>query len=121
VSGVNRRGALALGGAAVAAGALPAAAARAPATGVLLFDPRSAPARALAAKAQGERLVAVVGDPVRLWRDALADDRGPVRGLTRWSDYLLLRGLAEENGLRLRSETRVPGEGGAMIVDWRMA
>ncbi|WP_420383853.1 hypothetical protein [Novosphingobium sp.] len=30
-------------------------------------------------------------------------------GLTRWSDWTLLRGVLQGKGLRLRSETRVDG------------
>ena len=117
---LDRRGVLALGGAAVAAapalGALPAGRGSA----VLIFDPASVEARALAAPAKGYRLVALTGDPVRLWRDGLAEHRGPVAGLTRWSDYLVLRGLAEEGGLRLRSEERVATGRGPLLVRWQM-
>lgn len=119
---IDRRAMLTIGGAAVAlasgAGAtLPATPA---AGGVLFFEPTSPEARAQAAVERGQRLVALGGDPVRQWRDALGQHRGPVGGLTRWSDYLILRGLAEERGLRLTREERVPSAGGALIVRWQM-
>ena len=125
MSGLDRRGVLALGGAAVAAGVVPAAAAarraRGAASGMLVFDPSSAEARATAANMRGHRLVALEGDPVRLWRAHLAEAPGPLHGVTRWSDYLILRGLAEERGQRLRSEARVVTTRGPMIVRWSMA
>lgn len=124
---VDRRSLLALGGAAVAAGALPAAldaltARRAASAvgGVLLFDAVAAEARTLAGQARGQRLIAVSGDPVRLWRDRIAGRAGPVSGITRWSDYLVLRSLAEEHGLRVRREDRVPVARGASLVRWSM-
>ena len=118
---IDRRGALALGGSAILAGAMPPADATriGRAGGVTVFDPRSPEARTLAGEAEGHRLVALSGDPVRMWR-ALAQHRGPVRGLTRWSDYLVLRGLAEERGLRLKREARIETAAGAAIFDWRM-
>ena len=120
-AGIDRRALLALGGVAMAAGAGAAVPTPTPASGILFFDPNSPEARAAAALAHGQRLVALAGDPVRQWRDGMGSQRGPVRGLTRWSDYLVLRGLAEENGLRLVSEARVATAGGAMIVRWHMA
>lgn len=119
---VDRRGMLALGATALAAASGPALAALPEPQGnsVLIFDPASPEARALAAPARGYRLIALDRDPVRLWRDALADHRGPVAGLTRWSDYVMLRGLAEERGLRIRHEERVSVAQGAMIVRWQM-
>lgn len=118
---VDRRTLLAAGGAAAAMGAIPATAGAPAASGVLLFDPGSAEARAEAATARGQRLIALDGDPVRIWRNALAAHRGPVAGLTRWSDYVVLRSLAEERGLRIRNEERVAVMRGAMIVRWRMS
>jgi len=122
VSRIDRRTAIALGGATLAAGLLPAAAAavgqRAPAGGILLFEPRLAEARALARQARGQRLIALTGDPVRLWRDRLKDVSGPIGGITRWSDYMLLRDLAFEQGLRIRREEHIRVAGQPMLVDW---
>lgn len=89
-----------------------------PAAGILLFDATSPEARALADAARGQRLIALTGDPVRLWRDQLADASGPIGGITRWSDYLLLRELAAERGLRVRDEEHVALPGKPMLVRW---
>ena len=69
----------------------------------------------------GQRLLALEGDPVRLWRDSLADHAGPLSGLTRWSDFLILRGLAAEKGLRIRREDHLRPDGEAMLVSWTAA
>jgi len=120
---LDRRTAL-IAGVAFAAGTLTGAASAATRQSqatVLLFDPAVQEARALAGAANGPRLVAVAGDPMRLWRQKLAGNTGPIRGITRWSDYLVLRGLAEEQGLRVRREEQVETAGGPMILDWSMA
>ena len=119
--GIDRRTALALAGASVAAGIAPAHAAVRAASGVLLFDPNIAEARAIATAARGQRLVALRGDPVRLWRDRLRDHAGPVHGITRWSDYLLLSELAAEQGLRITHEERIRNQRGPMLVRWTAA
>jgi hypothetical protein len=41
---------------------------------------------------------------------------GPVSGLTRWSDYVQVRGLLQERGLRLRHESRR-----GALIRWDMA
>jgi hypothetical protein len=45
-----------------------------------------------------------------------------VTGLTGWSDWIVARGLLEELGLRLRSETSVPAplSGKAHLFRWEM-
>jgi hypothetical protein len=52
------------------------------------------------------RVVALNGDPVRLWRDGLKDsvrDGRALYGLTLWADVLIFQGLASE----LRRHVRV--------------
>ncbi len=46
-----------------------------------------------------------------------------VRGLTGWSDWIVARGLLEEQGLRLKQETAVaaPLSGKAHLFRWDMA
>ena len=115
---------LALGGGAVAAGLLPATAtAGAPhaAAGILFFDSGSPTARARARQARGQRLIALTGDPVRLWRDNVDRQEKAISGITRWSDYLLLRELAAEQGLRVRREEQLRIPGRPMLVDWAAA
>jgi TAT (twin-arginine translocation) pathway signal sequence len=45
-----------------------------------------------------------------------------VTGLTGWSDWIVARGLLEERGLRLRSETAItaPLSGKAHLFRWEM-
>lgn len=45
-----------------------------------------------------------------------------VTGLTGWSDWIVARGLLEEHGLRMRSETSVPApiSGKAHLFRWEM-
>lgn len=118
---VDRRTMLAAGGAAAILGPVrPAQAEAARRPAILIFDSRSVEARAEASRTFGHRLVALGDDPVRIWRDVIANHMGPIAGVTRWNDYLILRGLAEERRLRLRSEERLATTGGAMIVRWRM-
>jgi hypothetical protein len=118
---IDRRAALGLGGAALLAPAVASAGITRSASGILLFDPGSPKARALAQEVRGQRLVALTGDPVRLWRDKLGDTTGPIGGITTWSDYVILRGLAAEQGLRVRSEEHIAVLGNPMLVRWMAA
>ncbi len=118
---IDRRAAIGLGGAALLAPAMAAAGPTQRASGILLFDPQSPESRAMAWEARGQRLVALTGDPVRQWRASLADAAGPIGGITKWSDYLILRGLAAEQGLRVRSEETVAVAGKPMLVRWTAA
>jgi hypothetical protein len=118
---IDRRAALGLAGAALLAPVVASAGTTGPASGILLFDPNSPKARALAQEVRGQRLVALTGDPVRLWRDSLADAAGPIGGITNWSDYVILRGLAAEQGLRVRSEEHIAVPGNPMLVRWTAA
>ncbi|WP_338466093.1 hypothetical protein RXV95_10975 [Novosphingobium sp. ZN18A2] len=75
---------------------------------VAIFDP-ARPASKAIARAQagpGTRLVPLKGDSVRFWHAELAGHRGPVSGCTTWADLVVLRGIAAEQGLRLRAEKR---------------
>lgn len=82
------------------AGELPQLAARAT---LVLHDPRipldAAAARQLAAN--GARIITLSQDPVRQWREEAAEAlRQPgtrLLGLTRWADFLMIRGLAAES------------------------
>jgi hypothetical protein len=118
---IDRRAALGLGGAALLVPAVASAGATRPASGIMLFDPASAEARAMAKDARGQRLIPLKGDPVRFWRDSLADVAGPIGGITSWSDYVMLRGLAAEQGLRVRSEEHIAVAGKPMLVRWTAA
>jgi hypothetical protein len=106
--------------ASIASGNLIAAAANA-ATGVsvLLHDPRFALAADLRQRLQSNRarIIALTGDPVRLWRDELGtllqarDTR--LLGITRWPEFLVIRGLAAESRLHVRYQ-RVDAAGASV-------
>ena len=69
------------------------------------------------------------GQGIDLARVSLRDAHGlltgaaRVEGLTRWSDWTVLRGLLEEQGLRRTAETRVssPLSGHDGLIRWSMA
>jgi len=58
----------------------------------------------------GARFIALEEDPVRQWRGAaaalLAARSTRLVGATRWPEFLLVRGLAEESGRRVRYQQR---------------
>lgn len=64
---------------------------------------------ALALQSSGVTAIALVGDPVRQWRDSLGQvieaQSEPFYGLTDWSDYQLMRGLAAELRRHVRHES----------------
>ncbi len=53
---------------------------------------------------------------------ALGPNPGPVIGVTGWNDWVMVRGLLEEKGLRLVSEAPVPApvSGKAHLFAWEM-
>lgn len=56
----------------------------------------------------GARLLALEPDPVRQWRGTDAQLLGSratrLVGVTRWPEFLIVRGLAEESGRRVRHQ-----------------
>ncbi len=77
---------------------------------VVLHDPRIPMSREVAARltANGARIIALDGDAVRLWRTEvgtlLARPDTRLFGLTRWADYLIVKGLAAESRRHTRHE-----------------
>jgi hypothetical protein len=67
------------------------------------------------------RIIPLSGDPIRFWRDQRQRLSGRVAGVTRWSDFLLLRELAHEERQRVRGETHHPIAGGALLVSFVIA
>jgi hypothetical protein len=67
---------------------------------------------------QGARVVALETDPVRMWRgpqaQLLAARHTRLLGVTSWPNFLMVRGLAEESGRRVRYQ-RLDAASGAMI------
>ena len=129
---VRRRDMLAGAAMALAGAALPARGARAAgetsiAAGdatIVLQDRRFALPAGLQRQLDehGARLVALEADPVRQWRGAgarLLAARGTrLAGVTRWPEFLIIRGLAEESGRRVRFQ-QFDAAAGAMV--WLIA
>lgn len=70
-----------------------------------LFDSRHRASRAFAG--QHWATLDVAQEDARLWqtlRQGALPDR--IEGLTAWSDWVVVRGLLEERGKRVRTETR---------------
>lgn len=111
---VSRRMVLKGGALAGAAAALPLAACRAEAR-VLVYDSRLPAWRGFAA---GQGIDLAQG--MSAARRALAQvPRGAsVEGLTRWSDWVGLRGMLQDRGFRTEIETRAPGS--TALFRWRM-
>jgi hypothetical protein len=90
----------------------------------VLHDPRIQLDAALVQRLQsrGARIIALEEDPVRQWRRAAGTplvQRGTrLLGITRWSDLLLVRGLAAESRRHLRFESQ-PGDDG--VLTWLIA
>ena len=106
----SRRDFLQLAGVGAAVGVAATASASAPASiahvgAVVVHDPEfTVPADFTAGLAP--TVVALAGDPVRLWRDGLkarVAEGGALYGLTLWADLLIFQGLAAE----LRRHVRI--------------
>jgi hypothetical protein len=110
----TRREAIAAGAAGAVALALPGGAAAGPAVrpaALFIADSgiEAGQARRMAELA-GAFLVTIPPrtDAVRFWTAQVAPllrEGAPVLGLTGWADYLVLRGMAAENRLRVRAES----------------
>lgn len=91
---------------------------------VVLHDPRLFLDAAVIARleATGARFIALTGDPVRQWRGAqrelLAHRETRLFGVTRWPDFLIVRGLAAESRRRVRHESLDPATG---VMAWLIA
>jgi hypothetical protein len=114
----SRRGLLKGGALAGAVAAVPVAVRAAEAAAVVVYDSRLAESARFGA-GQGIDLAHL---SLREAHSALA---GAVRveGLTRWSDWTVLRGLLEEQGLRRTAEARssAPLSGHDGLLRWSMA
>jgi hypothetical protein len=90
---------------------------------ILLHDPGLALSGAIRQRldAEGARTIALIGDPVWLWRsDAGASLREPgtqLLGITGWAELLVFRGLAAETRRHLRHE-RLASDG---VFIWLIA
>jgi hypothetical protein len=91
---------------------------------LLLHDRRIAPDAALVERmhARSARIMVLAEDPVRQWRDQSGDwlQRSDTRlmGITRWPDFLMLRGLAAESRRHVRFASPVSADG---VLTWLIA
>ena len=91
---------------------------------VVLHDRRIAIDEALRARflGGGATFIELTDDPVRQWRGEIAallahpDTR--LFGITQWSDYLLVRGMAAETRRHVKHESRASGDG---VLTWLIA
>ena len=114
----TRRDMLKGGALAGAAAAVPFAAQAAEASAMIVYDSRLAESASFA----GGRGIDLAHISLREARDRL-EGAARVEGLTRWSDWTVLRGLLEEQGLRRTAETRAtaPLSGHDGLLRWSMA
>ena len=125
---VSRRDVLAAAGVAAAAGAfaarfaLAATGAAATATDpgaatVILQDPRHVLPETTRRQLVGSDslIIELAADPVRQWRGEYASLLGArstrLLGMTSWPAFLMVRGLAEESGRRVRQQRLDPASG----------
>ncbi|MEZ5893333.1 MAG: hypothetical protein R3C58_09365 [Parvularculaceae bacterium] len=97
----------------------------APSSGLFLYDRRDAASRRLASAAasSGVRLMDVSGEHHKFWRGvrAAANNAGETSGVTRWSDWVAIRGEFEASGKRVIAEERLNLRSGpATLFFWRM-
>lgn len=114
----TRRGVLKGGALASVAAAVPVGVRAAEASAMVVYDSRLAESASFAGR-QGIDLACVsLREAHRLLAGAAR-----VEGLTRWSDWTVLRGLLEEQGLRRTAETRTsaPLSGHNGLLRWGMA
>lgn len=97
------------------------ASANAPVLTVYTDDIPSARDLALKTSQGANNIAALKGDLVQLWKRRIGKHRGAIQGYTSWSDYILLRGLGEEQGLRLRAEAQLRYRGDKPVFRWVMA
>jgi hypothetical protein len=113
---LNRRTLLKAGAAAAATTAAPLAVAAGKAPVLLVFDSRI-PASLLSRSNSLAPAIDVAREDALLWRGLRnAALTGTIIGHTRWSDFVVVRGLLEEQGKRLVSQTRKGN-----LFQWEMA
>ena len=122
---VSRRAVLKAASALGVAAAMPVAA-KAKSPVLAVCDSRLPESRLFAAaqRRKGVRIVDVAQGDRALWTLARQEfnTAGPITGMTGWSDWVVLRGLMEEQGKRLTRETRIPHKGARMATpfEWVM-
>ncbi len=94
-----------------------------PTLSIRVFDPTIPAARELAQSAGpwGAQVWALEGDPIRFWRQLPVSGARQISGFTRWSDFVLLRGLAAEQRMRVRHERDLSSTLGGSLFAWEIA
>jgi len=92
--------------------------------GLAIHDSRLEESRAFLQGRQGQMELDIAGEESRLWQAARKAAPHPrtVEGLTRWSDYVQLREIFEERGLRVVAERKLaaPLSGRGELFRWSM-
>jgi hypothetical protein len=87
-----------------------------PNTPVVVYDERHPEARAFATQSGG-RALKIQGDAGRLWYDTLRGLKArQITGMTTHTDFLILRTLARDQGLKVRHSQR--GGSNTRLVSW---
>ena len=124
MSALGRRDFLAVSGAALAGAAVGGAALASPVPVIAVHDSRIADSARFAARAvaQGWHTFDVSGQHDTFWKAARehAFDAKEISGLTRWSDWVALRGHLGERGFRVAREERLDTLTGPTLFAWTM-
>lgn len=87
----------------------------------VVYSPKIPQARRLAQSAAYLNEAIPLNDELMtLWKSKLHNHSGALQGYTSWSDFVLLRGLAEEQGLRVREEIKLNASGRSLFR-WTIA
>jgi TAT (twin-arginine translocation) pathway signal sequence len=76
------------------------------------------PASLRFAKNAAGPVIDIAHEDATFWRNLRAAPAGAVTGITRWSDFVMIRGVLEEQGKRLRDETHDPS---SELFRWTMS
>jgi hypothetical protein len=112
---IDRRSLLKSGAVAGGIVAAPVAARAFKPQALTIFDSRALPSRAFAHGQRGAK-IDVAQEDAQLWRSLRTASKGRIEGLTSWSDWVLVRGLLEERGLRVKAEAKT-----GALFRWTMA
>lgn len=112
---IDRRSLLKTGAVVGGIAAAPVAARAFQPQALTIFDSRVLPSRAFVHGQRGPKIDVAQEDAV-LWRSLRTENKGRVEGLTNWSDWVVVRGLLEERGLRVKAEAKA-----GTLFRWTMA
>jgi hypothetical protein len=91
---------------------------------ILFVDSRRRACRSFISAHPGARVIDIAVSHAVPWAEvrAFEPDGAQVRGLTRWSDWVLIRGALQDKGLRVRAETQADPKstGDGALFLWEM-